>query len=409
MWLIRESVSYQDSRFNFTVPVTWPVGTMLRFKRGHCVTQIDFENDFKILTESLPQIFWICTPDGNNIYFNQLWADYTGLTLEESHGRGWNKPFHPADQQKAWDAWYNAVNHGAIYSIEGRLRRADGVYRWWHIRGVPVMDEFGAVTRWFGTCTDINELKQALESLRQSEDRLERKVKERTAKLADTLLEQESFSYTVSHDLRAPLRHINSYSAMLIEDYGKDLPEGAHSYLDKICTASSKMGSMIDSLLELSSTSRANLEPKAVNLSELSAQLLEMHRDADSQRSVVTVVAEGVVVWGDVILLRQLLANLFDNAWKYTSKMPTARIEFGVTWVDGKNACFVRDDGAGFDMAQANKLFCAFERLHGKEFHGAGIGLATAQRIVKRHGGSIWAEGRVGEGTTVYFTLPAYH
>ena len=245
--------------------------------------------------------------------------------------------------------------------------------------------------------------------LRLTNNMLEQRVRERTADLESALRDQESFSYSISHDLRAPLRHINSFSAILIEDYGADLPSEARGYLDRVCAASNTMGKLIDHLLELSQMGRTEIKLEAVNLSEMAVQVLGTYQEADSQRCLEAKVAEGAVVWGDRVMLGLLLDNLLGNAWKYTSKKPTARIEFGRAQVRGEEAFFVRDDGAGFDMAYQQRLFCAFERLHGTEFEGVGIGLATSQRIIKRHGGNIWAEGKVDEGATFYFTLPVYY
>jgi light-regulated signal transduction histidine kinase (bacteriophytochrome) len=237
---------------------------------------------------------------------------------------------------------------------------------------------------------------------------LEQRVRERTADLEAAIRAQESFSYSVSHDLRAPLRHINSFSAMVIEEFGDQVPPVAHEYLDRICAASSRMGALIDHLLELSRVTRAELAPGLVDLSELASSTLRMFVETEPHRDADLVVEPGITVMGDQALLRQLLENLLGNAWKYTSQKGEARIEFGKAVVSGQETYFVRDNGAGFDMTYLSKLFKAFERLHGAEFEGIGIGLATAQRIIQRHGGSIWAEGVVDEGATFYFTLPVY-
>ena len=236
---------------------------------------------------------------------------------------------------------------------------------------------------------------------------LDQRVKERTAELEEAIREQEAFSYSVSHDLRAPLRHINSYSAMMIEDHGENLNSDARNYMDRICAASSRMGKMIDHLLELSRMSRTEIRLDSVNLSNLATQVLEMYQQTCPQRCVETTVMGGITVWGDALLLRVLLENLIGNAWKYTSKTASAHIAFGVTVEADREVFFVRDNGAGFDMDYKHKLFGTFERLHGSEFEGVGIGLATSQRIIKRHGGKIWAEGSVGQGATIYFTIPA--
>jgi len=238
---------------------------------------------------------------------------------------------------------------------------------------------------------------------------LEQRVRERTADLELALSEQQSFCHTVSHDLRAPLRHINSYCAMLIEDYGAGLPSEARGYLDRVCAASSTMGRLIDHLLELPRMIWVESEPEAVNLSDMALQILHVCQETDPQRCVGISVAEDAIVLGDHILLRQLLENLLGNAWKYSSKKPTARIEFGMTLLEGDEAFFVRDNGAGFDMEYQHRQFNFFDRLHGSEFDGDGIGLVIAKRVIRRHGGKIWAEGKVGEGATFYFTLPVYY
>lgn len=242
--------------------------------------------------------------------------------------------------------------------------------------------------------------------LRLLNEQLERRVKERTAELEAAVSELESFSYTISHDLRAPLRHINCFSAMLSEDFGKVLPQAAHGYLERIAGASSRMGELIDHLLELSRVMRVEIRLEPVNLSFLASDVLKMLRETEPARHVEIVIQEGIAVLGDPYLLRQMLENLLGNAWKYTSTKELARIELGRTQVAGEEAIFVRDNGAGFDMAYQSSLFEVFQRLHGGEFEGVGIGLATALRIIQRHKGKIWAEAKVDEGATFFFTLP---
>ena len=253
-------------------------------------------------------------------------------------------------------------------------------------------------------------------SLRESEARyqeqilalnagLEQRVRERTAELEAAIREQESFSYSVSHDLRAPLRHINSFSSILMEEYAADLPDEARNYLERIKGASKSLGAKIDHLLELSRLSRTELKREWVDLGQAAAGIAAMLRETEPQRCVELSIEEGLLVRGDRALLGQLLENLLGNAWKYSSVQPSAHIAFGKSCADGQDSFFVKDDGVGFDMAYSGKLFEVFERLHGAQFEGTGIGLATAQRIVQRHGGEIWAEGKVGAGATFFFTL----
>ena len=252
------------------------------------------------------------------------------------------------------------------------------------------------------------ELLKSQTDLRMANELLEQRVSERTAELEASIREQESFSYSVSHDLRAPLRHINSFSAILAEEYAGQLPVEARGYLERIRSSSGRMGELIDHLLELSRVGRAELKPGPVDLSELARSILGMLQETEPQRRLECCVEEGITVLGDQALLRQLLENLLGNAWKYTARKPFARIQFGRTFAANEPAFFVKDNGAGFDMEYKENLFGAFQRLHGAEFEGDGIGLTTAQRIVHRHGGEIWAQGKVDRGATFYFTLPAY-
>jgi len=363
--------------------------------------------------------FWDWNLVKNEVTYSERWWDMLG------YGEGqvredqdlWRSMMHPDDQVRVGLVICNALEGSTdSYETEFRLLHADGHCVSVISRAFILRDADGNPTRVSGTNMDItirrqmeDDLLQHKNKLKLANELLEQRVNERTADLESAIHEQESFSYSVSHDLRAPLRHINSFSAMLIEDYGGNLPQEAHGYLDRIRSATSRMGALIDHLLELSRVSRTEIRLDSVDLSDLALQVLRMYQETEPLRCVEISVAESITVLGDRPMLRQLLENLLGNAWKYTSRKPSARIEFGMTHVAGEEAFFVGDDGAGFDMAYGQRLFNAFERLHGPEFEGVGIGLATAQRIIKRHGGKIWAEGRVGEGATFYFTLPVYY
>jgi signal transduction histidine kinase len=218
--------------------------------------------------------------------------------------------------------------------------------------------------------------------------------------------ELESFSYAVSHDLRAPLRRIDSFAGALEESHAGGLDATGLRFLANIREAAQQMSQLIDDVLHLSRVTRAELRQHEVDLSALAAHSVERHREAEPAREVVARIRPGVSTRGDGPLLRIALENLIDNAWKFTGGRPTAEIEFGSAQVDGETAYFVRDDGAGFDMAHAGKLFGPFQRLHlASEYPGSGIGLATVQRIVHRHGGRVWAESRPGAGATFWFTV----
>lgn len=259
---------------------------------------------------------------------------------------------------------------------------------------------------------DITEQKQMQskllrkrDELKQANELLEQRVNQRTADLQAAIRERESFSYSVSHDLRAPLRHISSYSSILIEEYGPAMAYEARAYLDRMRGAANQMGALIDHLLELSKVARATITPEPIDLSAQAAAILHMLQETEPHRLVHQEVEPGLTVQGDRHLVSQLLGNLLGNAWKYTSQTSYPRIAVGKTNASGEEVYFVKDNGAGFDMNYQAKLFKPFERLHGSEFEGIGIGLATSQQIIERHGGRIWGEGAVGKGATFYFTL----
>lgn len=235
---------------------------------------------------------------------------------------------------------------------------------------------------------------------------LERRVSERTAQLQETNRELESFSYTVSHDLRAPLGAIGGYSQALLDEFGGRLDGSGESHLQRVRMASQRMAHLIDALLNLFRLSSSNMEVRQLDLSSMADSIVQDLRSADPERAVTCVIAPDVMAYGDAALVKVALENLLGNAWKFTARRAQAQIEFGAVGADGRRVFFVRDNGAGFDMAHADMLFGAFQRLHSPdEFEGTGIGLATVQRVIHRHGGIIWADAKVDRGATFYFTL----
>lgn len=254
----------------------------------------------------------------------------------------------------------------------------------------------------------IRERDRAEQEVSRLNAELEDRVLDRTAQLEAANQELEAFSYTVSHDLRAPLRAIDGFSEALVEDFPDSAPEQARRYLSRIRSATMRMSQLIEDLLNLSRVSRVPLERVDVDLGDVVRQVVENIRLGNAERDVEVSIWEGIVVSADPRLLRAALENLIGNSWKFTEKVERPKIEIG-TLRDGEHIItFVKDNGAGFDMKYADQLFKAFQRLHsGNEYAGTGIGLATVQRIVRRHGGRIWADARVGQGATFYFTLTA--
>ncbi len=279
---------------------------------------------------------------------------------------------------------------------------------------VKSKDELGQLA------TAFNEMTDSLKETTASRDELDKEVTMRrraeaeiqksNTELAAVNKELEAFAYSVSHDLRAPLRSINGFSQALIEDYPDRLDERGKDYLQRVGSATQRMGVLIDDLLSLSRVTRSEMRQETVDLSALARSIAEELQESQAERQVTFVIPPELTTRGDSQLLHQLMENLLSNAWKFTGQHPQARIEFGSTRVDGQETFFVRDDGAGFDMTYADKLFGVFQRLHtADEFPGTGVGLATVQRIAHRHGGQVWAEGKVEEGATFYFALEYHH
>ena len=292
-----------------------------------------------------------------------------------------------------------------LWTVELPIRTKSGRVKWMRGQSVPKPLDDGSVT-WDGVMIDVSAQKQAEQAIQMLNERLERRVAERTAELSAAYKELESFSYSVSHDLRAPLRAIDGFSRLLLEDHARGLDADAMRLLERVSAAAQRMGQLIDDLLSLSRVTRS--EPKRVraDMSAIAhAIVAELEHDA-AQRVVDVRIEPDMICFADPNLLRIALYNLLGNAWKFSSKRDRALIEVGTLRNGGKTVYYVRDNGAGFDMKHAGKLFGAFQRVHSsREFDGTGIGLATVSRIIDRHGGAVWAQAEVDRGATFYFTL----
>jgi PAS domain S-box-containing protein len=495
------------------------------------------EQLFHTLADSIPQIVWIGNPDGLVTYFNQQWVDYTGLTLQESYGRGWDTPFHPDDKQPVWDAWNHATQTGETYRIESRLRDADGRYGWFLMKGTPLRDATGQIVKWFGTCTDITEFKRTQETLRKAnvynrslieasldplvtiapdgkisdvndatekaiglpreiligtdfcdyftdrekanegyrqvfdagqtrdyelelrckdgttmpvlynasvyhnetgeiagifaaardvtarkraerqlrdyQETLEETVKARTSQLTETNeqleaanKELEGFSYSVSHDLRTPLRAIDGFSRMLMNEHASELGQETLRLLNVIRVNTRKMSCLIDDILAFARVGRAELKRVEVDMEEMARMTYKELESTIAGRSIefkVGVLPKALV---DVSMIKQVFVNLLDNAIKYSAPKTKALIEVEGHIENDEAVYVISDNGVGFDMKYVGKLFGVFQRLHGPaEFSGTGIGLSVVKRIITRHGGRVWADGKLDQGASFTFTL----
>jgi light-regulated signal transduction histidine kinase (bacteriophytochrome) len=293
----------------------------------------------------------------------------------------------------------------SLWIAEMPIRTRSGRIRWVRGQSMPKYLEDGSVI-WDGVIVDVTAQKQAEQAIQQMNEQLERRVAERTAQLSAANRELESFAYSASHDLRAPLRSIDGFSRILVEEYAEGLQPVAADYLTRVRNASQRMGQLIDDLMSLSRVTRSELKRVRTDMSAIAEAIVQELRTESPERQVDVSIHPGMQCLADPSLMRIALHNLLGNAWKFTSRQPSASIEFGALTQRNKTVYYVRDDGAGFDMGNAGKLFGAFQRLHSpREFEGTGVGLATVSRIIDRHGGTVWAESALGKGATFYFTL----
>lgn len=487
---------------------------------------------FRSLVFATAQNVWTTNAQGEVVGDLPMWRNITGQTEAEIQGWGWLNALHPDDRDRTAKLWKDAVETKSLYEIEYRVRRYDGNYGYFLVRGVPILQADGSIQEWVGihqdisdykkaeqalqesfsvlqtviegttdaifmkdlqsryifinsagvnvigkpleeiigkddteifpydiglgimeneremiasgdnqtyedtvsdrgelrtflavktlcrneqgevigivgVARDITERKQAEQQIKQLNQELERRVIERTAQLEVANKELEAFSYSVSHDLRTPLRSIDGFSLALVERYDSQLDDKGKHYLQRVRAASQRMGELIDDLLNLSRVTRSQMHYQTVDLSAMVEAIAADIQQNQPERQVEFVIASGIVARADSRLLQVVFENLLNNAWKFTSNQVSPRIEFGTfSQPDGSTVYFVSDNGAGFDMAYADKLFGAFQRMHTEaEFPGTGIGLATVKRIIHRHGGQVWAKSAVDQGARFYFTL----
>ena len=323
-----------------------------------------------------------------------------GLTNEMLVGKSVDEVMDPGLAAEV-EAQYRRVLQGETVRFESDY---DG--HTFLVTSAPLRDEDGQVDRVLALSVNISDRKRAEDEVRRLNADLEDRVRRRTTELELANREAEAFAYSVAHDLRGPLRAIEGFTAMIGEESGDGLSDESRDNLRRVRAAVQRMGRLIDDLLRLSRLSRAEMDVTVVDLSAIAREHAADLSRREPQREVEIVVAPDLQAQGDDDLLRVVLGNLLDNAWKFTREAPAARIEVGATPHDGRPAYFVRDNGAGFDQAHVGKLFQPFERLHDEaQFEGTGIGLASVARIVARHHGAVWAEGREGVGAAFFFTL----
>lgn len=339
---------------------------------------------------------------GMDGYFKRINPEFCrtlGYTMDELLERPFIEFVHPDDRADTLLETGSVGVGTPSDHFENRYLCKDGTVRWFWWKGQNLEEE-GLI---YATARDITEQKTFQEEIKK----LNQTLQERATQMDAANQELEAFSYSVSHDLRAPLRGISGFAQALEEHAKESLDATSQGYLMRVRRAAERMGYLIDDLLKLSRLTRAEMFLEQVNLSAQAESILKHIQQRDPQRSVEWHVEPDLMVFGDASLIQILMENLLENAWKFTSKNPAARIEVGMTRMEeGDHVCYVRDNGVGFDMRYASKLFGAFQRLHSMvEFPGTGIGLATVQRVVRRHGGRVWAKSQINEGSTFYFVI----
>jgi PAS domain S-box-containing protein len=369
----------------------------------------DSERRNRTLVNATTSVVW--TTDGDRLFSVEqpAWGRYTGQTDAESRGKGWRKAFHADDRDLIDGRWDAAAEAKEPFECEVRLwYAASSGYRIVSLRAAPVLDSEAGIVEWIGTVTDIDDRRRAEEEIKNLNTELEERVRARTVELEATNKELEGFSYSVSHDLRAPLRAIDGYSQMLEEDYRDRIDEEGQRLLAIVRQETGKMGHLIDDLLAFSKLSRKPVDVSSeIDMTHLAKDVAaELMREQKEDRVRLDIWPLPKVP-GDRAMLRQVWVNLLSNALKYSGSKPKMEILVTGEVSDGHAVYRVADNGVGFDMKYAGKLFGVFQRLHkADEFEGTGVGLAIVHRVVTRHGGSVRADGKVGEGATFYFTLP---
>lgn len=313
---------------------------------------------------------------------------------------------HPEDRQRVMDATNRVFHEHVPYSHDERILLPDGSLRYLHTWAQPVLDDDGKLVRLLGVCQDITEQKRAEAQVLELNRDLERRVAERTRTIENTLRDVEAFNAMVSHDLRAPLQVIAMTCQVMAMDKSAPLPPQFSGHLERLQRSVGHMTELVNDLLALAHVGGAALERTEVDLSAMAAEIMADLRRLAPEREATVDIAPGLACRADRGLLRSVLENLLGNAWKYSSRVAHAQIEVGANTVDGRTRFFVRDNGAGFEPADASRLFRPFERLHkASEFTGTGVGLAVVQRIIERHGGQIEAEGEPGRGAVFTFDV----
>jgi PAS domain S-box-containing protein len=360
------------------------------------------------LVSAITQVVWVTDRHGCFVEERDSWLAYTGQTRQQYQGLGWRDAFDDEARAALEIAWARALVSPAPFELELRLWHAEtGRHRYVVLRAVPLLEADGTSQEWIGAIQDIDDRRGLEQNLRTLNAELEQRVADRTSQLEGANKELESFSYSVSHDLRAPIRAIGGFCTLLGRDHSAALDTEAQRKVGIIKAEAERMGALIDDLLAFSRLGRKGMQPADLDMGSLAATVYQrLSRDLNG-RQVQFHVGKLPNAFGDRSLFEQVWVNLLSNALKFSSKKNDPMIEVGAISAETEHVYFVRDNGAGFDPKHQGSLFGVFQRLHHtEEFPGTGVGLALVHRIITRHGGRIWADAKLGEGATFHFTVP---
>ncbi|OLY93235.1 PAS domain S-box-containing protein [Cnuella takakiae] len=377
--------------------------------------------EFKFVTDFMPQMVWATQPDGYHDFFNKQWYDYTGLDYETTKDKGWSLVLHPDDSERTWQVWHHSLETGAIYQIEYRMRRYDGVYRWMLGRAIPMRDAAGTIIKWFGTCTDIDDQRRSAELLEQKVAERTRDLQEANENLERSNAELEQFAYVASHDLQEPLRKIRTFTTMLEGELQRGDLHKSKSYIERIWQSSSRMQELIRDLLDFSRLNQS--EPAAFELVDLNTIAKNIIGDLElsiAQKGAEVHIEPLPHIEAHSVQMSQLFYNLLSNALKFTKAGQVPEVKVSCALADpalleaqhlkGSGTYYhlrFSDNGIGFLNDYAQQIFTIFQRLHNRStYEGTGIGLALCKKVVVNHHGAIYAEGEEDKGATFHVLLP---
>jgi PAS domain S-box-containing protein len=354
---------------------------------------------FHVMADSMAQKIFTADPAGAIDYYNRAWAEFTGVRIEELIGTGWRQVVHPEDDEPTLRLWLKAVAEGKSFEHELRLRRNDGTYRWHLSRAHAVRDSAGAVMRWIGSTTDVDDQ-------RRSREQLERMVEERTENLKASVAELEAFSYSISHDMRAPLRAMLGFSEILQEEYGPQLDEQANRFLDRIRTASARMDNLIQDVLSFSRISRGELPMEPIDPLVLIRELIESYPNLRASQIGILLPQEMPLVLANSAALTQCVSNLLGNAVKFVAPGVKPVVRISAQAASGRVKIWFKDNGIGIKEEDARRIFEIFQRVD-RSHEGTGIGLAIVKKAAERMGGTVGVESKPGQGASFWLDLQA--